>query len=201
MTRALALATVLLSSVSWADAAWLTARGRLLEETRLEVWGGPRTVGVGVVRPDGAGLAAGLGAELAYVIPDRVAELRGSRVWQFTAPRFGTASASLGLTGLVVPEGNFDLGIGPHAGLVLALGGSTFTVDLGLQTGLELFVRQQGPRFPQRALLGLNFHLAMVSVSVMARIGADLLPGHPFVGRGEVIVALGWLGLGRQGAR
>jgi hypothetical protein len=197
MTRAWVWVVLGLSSTCWAEASWLTARGRLLEETRLEVWGGPRTVGLGLVSPDGPGARAGLGAEVAYVIPDRVAELRGSRVWQFTAPRFGTASASLGITGIVVPEGNFDLGVGPHAGLVLALGGEHFTVDLGLQTGLELFVRQQGPRLPQRALLGLNFHLGQLSVSVMARIGADLLPGHPFVGRGEFIVALGWLGLAR----
>jgi hypothetical protein len=193
--RATALLVVVCSGSALAEGAWLTARGRLLPETRLEVFGGPRSVGVGLVRPDAEGATAGLAAEVAYVFADRVSELRGSRVWQFTAPRFGTGSASLGLTGIVVPEGAFDLGIGPHAGLTLALGGDTFTVDLGLQTGLELFVRQQTPRLPQRAILGLNFHLGKVAVSVMGRIGADLLPGRPFVGRGEVILSLGWLGL------
>ena len=33
------------------------------------------------------------------------------------------------------------------------------------------------------------------TVSAMARAGADLLPGHAFVGRGDVVLALGWLGL------
>jgi hypothetical protein len=196
--RAVALlAVVSWSGVSVAEGAWLTARGRLLPETRLEAFGGPRSLGVGLVHPDADGAPAGVAVEVAYVLPDRVAELRGNRVWQFTAPRFGTASASLGLTGIVVPEGAFDLGIGPQAGLTLALGGDTFTVDLGLQSGLELFVRQVTPRLPQRALVGLNFHLGKVSASVMARMGVDLLPGRPFVGRGEVILSLGWLGLPR----
>jgi hypothetical protein len=197
MKRAAFLLT-LLATPALADAGWLTARGRLLDQVRAEVWGGPRSVGLGVVVPDGPGAMAGLGAEVLWSLVDRTAELRGTRQWQLSATRFGTASATVGVSGIVVPEGAFDLGIGPHAGLTLSLGGDVFTVDLGLQTGLELFVRQQGPRLPQRALIGLNLKLSHWTVSAMARIGADIQPGRAFAGRGEFIVSLGWLGLGAR---
>jgi hypothetical protein len=188
-----ALAAVLGATPALADASWLTARGRLLDAARAEVWGGPRTIGLGVVVPDGPDARAGLAAELAWSFIDRTAELRGSRQWQFTQTGFATGSATLGVSGIVVPEGSFDLGIGPHAGLTLSLGGDTFTVDLGLQTGFELFVKQEGPRLPQRALVGLNLRLAHFTMAVMARIGVDLQPGRSMAGRGEFVVSVGWL--------
>jgi hypothetical protein len=193
----LMLVVVLLTAgTAHAEAAWLTSRGRLLPETRLEAWGGPRSAGVGFVRPDD-GARAGWGVETSYAFPDRTLELRGTRLWQFSKTRFATGSATVGLSSFIVPVGDFDLGIGPHAGLNLALGGGVFTVDLGLQTGLEVFVRQEAPRFPQRALIGFNFQLGQVAVALMARAGMDLIPGQYFVGRGEFIVSLGWLGLDR----
>lgn len=193
LARAVLLAALTLATAAHAEAAWLTARGRLQPETRLEAWGGPRTVGVGLVRPDEAGASAGWGVETSYAFPDRTLELRGTRVWQFSKTRFATGSATVGASGFMVTAGGLDLGLGPHAGLTLSLGGRTFSVDLGLQTGFEVFVNQDAPRLPQRALIGFNFLFGRVALSLMARAGADVLPGHFFVGRGELVVSLGWL--------
>lgn len=189
---AAALLVALASSAAHAEGAWLTARGRLLPEVRVEAWGGPRTAGVGLVLPD-EDARAGWGLETSFAFLDRTLELRGTRAWQLSKTRFATASATVGLSGFLVAVGGLDLGLGPHAGLTLSLGGRAFTVDLGLQTGFEAFVNQEVPRLPQRALIGLTLRLGQVSVAVMARAGADLLPGRYFVGRGEFIVSVGWL--------
>ena len=194
--RAGLAALLLLASVAEAEGGWLTARGRLQPELRLEAWGGSRTAGVGVVLPDAPSAAAGVSAELAYAFLDRALELRGARVWQFSKNRFGTGSATLGASVHVVPEG-FDVGLGPHAGLNLALGGDVFTVDLGLQSGVEIFFRELVPRLPERALLGLNLRLGDWALGLHARAGADIIPGSGFVGRGELAVSLGWFGLER----
>jgi len=194
---ALRLAVLLaatLATAAQADATWLAARGRLAPETRLEVFAGVRSVGAGVVLPDDASARAALAAEGLWNYLDRTAELRGARVWQLTEPGLATASASLGVSALLVPEGVPTLGAGPHAGLSLALGGRAFSVQLGLQAGLELFGTQPPVRFPVRALLGVDVALGPVSLALLARAGADLEPGRAFfVGRGDVILALGWL--------
>lgn len=179
-----------------AEAGWLTARGRLLPETVVEAFVGTRSFGAGFVRTDTSNPRAGLSFEGVVGFTDRDAELRGARVWQLGDARFATASVSLGGAAFIVPDRAFDLGLGPQAQLALTLGGRVFSVDLALQTGLELFVRQQGaPRLPQRAVLGLHLRLAEFTVAVMARAGADVFPGRSFVGRGEVMVSVGWLGL------
>lgn len=195
--RVAALSLLAGSAAALAESGWLTARGRLAPELRVEAWGGPRSVGAGFLRPDEPGAPAGLGAEVAYVIPDRVLTLRAGRAWQLTRTGFATASATLGGAAWFVPQVDFDLGIGPHAGLALALGGERFTVDLGLQAGLEIFVRYGGPRVPVRAQLGASLRLGEWAVGAMARAGADVLPGEGFVGRGEVILSLSWFGLER----
>lgn len=191
--RAGAALLALTAAVAHAEAGLLTARGRLAPELRLEAWGGSRTVGVGVVRPDAAGARAGLGAELLWAWPDRTLELRGARVWQLTPPRFATASATLGGAVHLVPEGGVDGGVGPHAGLTLALGGERLTVDLGLQAGGELFFRERLLRLPLRAALGVGLRLGPLAVGLHARAGLDLAPGQAFLGRGEVALSLGWL--------
>jgi hypothetical protein len=198
--RALLLGIVLCASSGWADAGWLTARGRLAPETRLEVWGGTRSVGVGLVLPDAPQSMAGVGAELSVNFLDRTAELRGARVWQFSKNRFGTGSVTLGAAAHVVPE-NFDFGIGPHAGLNLALGGDVFTVDLGLQTGAEVFFRDLQARLPERLLISLNLRLGNWAIGLHLRGGVDVLPGRGFVGRGEAAISLGWFGLDRATAK
>ncbi len=197
MRRALAaLVLVGLSGPAVAESGWLSARGRLLPETRVEAFVGTRSFGVGVLRTDDGNPRAGLALEGVVTFVDRVAELRGARVWQLSQTRFGTASASLGASAFIVPQAALDLGLGPHAALNLSLGGQVFSVDLGLQTGVEFFLRQQGaPRLPQRALVGLNLRVSEFLVSAMARVGVDLVPGRNFVGRGEVMLSVGWLGL------
>lgn len=187
---------ILVASSAYAESGWLTARGRLQPELRLEAWGGSDSFGAGFVRPDAPGALAGLSAELGYAFRNRTVELRGARVWQFSPSRFGTGSATLGGAVHLVPEGVFDVGLGPHAGLNLALGAETFTVDLGLQSGVELFFANVLPRFPQRLQLSLNLRIRSFAVGLHARVGADLIPNHSFVGRGELAISVSWFGLG-----
>jgi hypothetical protein len=191
--RAVLLALTLLAPAALAEGAWLPARGRVSPQLRLEAFGGPRAAGVGVVAPDAPDASAAFAAEALWSYADRTAELRGTRVWQLTPAGFATASASLGLSVVLVPVAGADLGAGPHAGLNLALGGRTFAVNLGLQAGVEAFGRVPSARVPLRALLGFDLALGSVTVSLMARTGADLSSGGPFVFRGDAILALGWL--------
>ncbi len=197
-SRAMSLMLVVLgASAASAEGGWLTARGRLQPELRLEAWGGSRSVGVGLVLPDTRGAMAGLGVEVAYAFRDRTVELRGSRVWQFSPNRLGTGSATLGGAVHAVPEG-FDVGLGPHAGLNLAIGGDVFTVDLGLQTGVEVFFRELLPRLPERASISLNLRLGDWALGLHVRGGVDILPGRSFVGRGELAASLSWFGFERS---
>ena len=190
------LALLISSSAASAESGWLTARGRLQPEVRIEAWGGTDSVGAGFVRPDDKGTLAGLSAELGYAFRNRTVELRGDRVWQFTPSRFGTASATVGAAVHLVPEGVFDVGLGPHAGLNLALGGDVFTVDLGVQTGVELFLANALPRFPERLQLGVNLRLKLFAVGLHARAGVDIVPNRGFVGRGELAISLSWFCFG-----
>ena len=68
---------------------------------------------------------------------------------------------------------------------------------LALETGAHLFVRGLISRFPQRGLLGLNLRLGDWAISAQAKLGADIVPGANFLGRGEVILSLAWFGLAR----
>jgi len=194
--RPLALLGLLASQAAWAEAGWLTARGRLLSETRVEAFVGTRSFGVGFVRADSSDPRAGVSFEAVAGYLDRDAELRGARVWQVTATRVATASVSVGGAAFVVPDRAFDVGLGPQAQVALSLGGQVFSVELALQTGVELFLRQQGwARLPQRAVLGLHLRWTEFTIALAARAGVDLFPGRSFVGRGEVMVSVGWLGL------
>jgi hypothetical protein len=185
------LLLALVSATARAEAGWLTARGRLAPELRVEAWGGSRSVGGGVVRPDGPQARAGLSAEALYVFSDRTLELRGARVWQLTAAGAATVSVTLGAAAHLVPAG-FDVGLGPHAGLNLSLGSGVFTVDLSLQTGAEFFYSRLEPRLPERASLGLQLRLGRWALGAQARAGVDVLPGTGWVGRGEVVASLSW---------
>ncbi|MDX2012447.1 MAG: hypothetical protein SFW67_19780 [Myxococcaceae bacterium] len=185
----------LAANSAWAEAGWLSSRGRLLTPTRVEAFVGTRSFGAGFVRTDTGNARAGLTFEGVVGFADRAAELRGARLFQLTETRFATAMLSLGGAAFVVPDRAFDLGLGPQASLALSLGGERFTVDLALQTGVELFLRQEAPRLPQRAVLGLTLRLWEFTLSAFARVGADLLPGRNFIGRGELMVSVAWLGL------
>jgi hypothetical protein len=180
------------SSTAFAEGQWLTLRGRLVPETRFEVWGGPRTAGVGLLRADDDATAA-WSAELLYAFTDRVVEARGARVWQISPSRFATASVNAGTSVFVVSQAFPTLGLGPTAGVTLGLGGKTVSVDLGLQTGVDAFVGVPAIRFPERASLGLTVRIGDFAVSAMARAGADFEPGHTFVFRGDFMISLEWL--------
>ncbi len=190
-----ALVLLFLPSVALAESSWLTARGRLAPETRLQAFVGTNGVGLGLSRPDDAKARTGFGVELVVGHRDRDVEFRGARVWQLTEPRFATASLSVGGAVFIVPDRlALDAGVGPNSQLSLSLGGERFTVDLSLQTAVEIFARG-GLRLPQRAGLGLSLRLGDFVFAVMSRLGVDLVPDRSFVGRGEVMASVGWLGL------
>ncbi len=191
MNRALVSALLLSATLANAEGGWLSARGRLQPDLRLEAWAGSRSAGLGVVFPDAPGAMAGIGAEVLYAFLDRTLELRGARVWQLTKNRLATASTTVGASAHLVPSA-FDLGLGPHAGLNLAIGGETFTFELGLQTGVEVFITSQQTRLPQRLLMGADLRLGQFGVGLHLRGGVDVVPGHGFVGRGEATLSFSW---------
>ncbi len=189
----LAAAMLVVATTAHAEGQWLTVRARIASETRVEAWGGGRSVGLGLMTPAGADNARrAWSAELAYAFVDRVFEARAAHVWQLTKPQFATASATLGASGFLVP-GSSNGGIGPTAGLSLSLGGPRFSVDLGLQTGIDLFATGTSPRLPQRATIGVTGRILNFTLSAMARAGADIVPNHAFVGRADFVLCIGWL--------
>lgn len=193
--KGLALLLSLISTSALAESGWLTTRGRLQPELAIGAWGGTNSFGLGFVLPDKEGARAAWATETGYGFRARTLEFRGARLWQLTEGRFATPSLVLGASVHVVPEGRFDVGLGPHVGLNLALGGPVFSVDLGLQTGAELFFNPLLSRLPQRALLGLNLRLGDFALGLHAKVGIDLVPGASFVGRGELVATLGYFGL------
>lgn len=200
--RWLALAVAVVPALAWADGGLLSSRGRLPERTRVELFGGPRGVGLGYTRTDrdareaaAAGDPhAGFAAEVTWQFAERVSELRLARVWQLTRTRAGTLSATVGATGVVVPDVRFDLGAGPQAALALGLGSARVQLDLALQAGAEFFLRAGLGRVPLRAQAALGVTFGPVVVSLLARTGADLFTRGPFAFRAEAALAVGWVG-------
>jgi hypothetical protein len=184
---------VMWASPSHAEMPWSALRGRVTPRTRLEAFVGTRSAGAAFVRPDVA--QAAVAAELAIGFIDRTADLRAMRVWQVTPTQAGTVSLMLGGSVTLGPVGPVDVGLGPHTAVVLALGGSVLTVDLSVSVGAEVFVRTGVVRSPWRAGLGLHFSVGQFGASVQVRGGADIFPGQSFVGRGEAVLSLQWLGL------
>lgn len=184
---------MLISTSAFAEAGWLSARGRIEENIRIEAWGGTRSFGAGILRPDTDNKAAALTGELAYAFFDRSLELRGARVWQLTKHDFTNITFSAGGSAHLVPE-HIDGGLGPHAALSFSFGGPMFSVNLGLQTGAELFFRSIYWRLPERISLGLQFRTGDWALSLVGRTGVDIIPTG-FVLRGEAMLSLSWLAL------
>lgn len=191
-------AGLLVAGLAQAEAGWLTAQGRVGDRAELAVFAGPRSVGAGFLRPDAGDARKGLGLEAAWLLEDRVAQLSAARRWQLNQTSAGTFSASAGLVGFVVPEGRFDLGLGPVVGLNLGLGGQAFSVQLGVLSGVELFVRGTA-RFTERLQLGLRAQVGRVTLGVSGRAGVDVSPGQSFVLRADAIFSLGLLGAAPPG--
>ncbi|WNG20285.1 hypothetical protein [Cystobacter fuscus] len=190
---------LLLAPVAAAEAPLLTARGRV-DASHLSLLGGTQGVGVGFLlaqapRPDARPTA--YGGEFFVQPTPGVLELRGAGQWQLT-PGAGafSASAQLGLTAYGVVRGPADVGLGPHAGLFVGLGGTHVEGFLGAQAGLEAFLRTGGPRVPLRLLLGGRGRLGAVGLALSARAGVDLERGVQATLRGDVLLALDWYGTG-----
>ena len=188
--RALRLALVLVGSLAAAEPGWLTAQGSSSSQPELSIFAGPRSIGAGFLRADSADTRRGIGLEAAWLLDDRVAELSATRRWQLTPTRFATVSGTAGLAGHVIPEGRFDLGLGPQIGLNLSLGGRLFSLDVGLLSGAELFTRAE-VRFAQRLQLGLRSQLGRFTIGLSGRAGVDFSPGRNFILRADAIVRLG----------
>lgn len=191
--KALLLPVLLLGATAFAEAGWLSARGRIEPQLRIEAWGGTRSVGAGVLRPDAENRSAALTAELTYAFFDRSIELRGARVWQLTKHDFTNVTFSAGGAAHLVPE-RLDGGLGPHAALTVAFGGPVFSAHLGVQTGAELFFRALYWRLPERVSLGFQLRTGDWALSLVGRTGVDIIPAG-FVLRGDAMLSISWLAL------
>ncbi len=190
MRWALALAACW-ASLAHAEPAWRVGRAPTPEGTAVEAFVGVRSVGAGfsVARGDGEALAL----EAAWLFSDRVLELRGARSFGLLGAPGGSAtlSANAGVTGLLVPQDELDLGVGSHAGLTLTLGARAVSFQLGATTGVELFARGSA-RFVERFTAGLSARLGRFRGGLTARAGVDLAPGKNFTVRADAIVFAGW---------
>jgi hypothetical protein len=136
------------------------------------------------------------GGELLVHPGDGVLELRGSGQWQLSSgERAFSTSAQLGLTVLGVVRGPADVGLGPHAGLFVGLGGARLEGFLGAQAGAEAFLRTGGPRVPLRGVLGARGRLGGLGLALTARAGVDLERGLSATWRGDVQLSVDWYGL------
>jgi hypothetical protein len=203
--RAVVMALCLWSGAALAESSVLAVHALDSAESFAAGWVGMHTLGLGVSWVDSLPVVgdstpdaidrrrAAWAAELAWAPSDATVELRGARAWQLRAPSFATPMAELGLAAILVPAvGVPDVGVGPHAGLSVRLGGETFAVNLGLDAGAELFAGTGGPRFPLRALAGLTVHAGRLTVTLHARGGVDLEWSRSTLYRGDVLLGVGW---------
>jgi hypothetical protein len=190
---------LLLAPVAAAEAPVLTARGRV-DDSHLSLLAGPQGVGMGflLARPPMSGARPiAFGGELFVHPSPGVLELRGAGQWQLgSGEHAACASAQLGFTAYGVVRGPADVGLGPHAGLTVGLGGERLEGFLGAQAGLEAFLRTGGPRFPLRVLLGGRGRLGPVGLALTARAGVDVEHGLYATWRGDVLLAVSWYGRG-----
>jgi hypothetical protein len=190
-------AALLLAPVASADAPLITARSRV-EASHLSLLVGTHGVGLGFLLPrppvpDARPTA--FGGELLVHPGEGVLELRGSGQWQLSSgERAFSTSAQLGLTVLGVVRGPADLGLGPHAGFFVGLGGQHLEGFLGAQAGTEVFFRTGGPRFPLRGVLGARGRLGGLGLALTARAGVDLEHDLYATWRGDVQLSLDWYG-------
>lgn len=163
----------------------------------------PRAAGIATARlTTGLGIGGGVafpwtekrswGAEALVWTGSGVLETRGGVAWQLWKPGLLALSAQTGAALHVVGKGAFDLGLGPELGLSLGLGRERWEVSLGAQTGLELFVRTGGPRFPLRGVLQARYGRGPLDLTLFGRAGADYENGtHPTI-RAEAGLLVGW---------
>ena len=190
---------LLLAPVAAAEAPLLTAHSRV-DDSQLSLLAGSSGAGVGflLTRPPVPDSRPGaFGGELFLQPASGVLELRGAGQWQLGAcERLFCASAQLGATVYGVLRGATDVGLGPHAGLFVGLGGRRLEGFVGVQAGLEAFLRTGGPRVPLRLVLGGRGRLGPVGLALSARAGADVEGGLYPTWRAEVLLALSWYGAG-----
>jgi hypothetical protein len=190
-SRLLALVLCTAAQVAHAEAGWLASTARIDATQRFAVFGGPNDVGAGAQLAWAFGTQA-LSLEASWALAMRNAEARVAHLWLLRRREWVSLSASVGGSLIVVP-GPLDVGFGPHGTFTVNIGRRPLSLQIGLQTGAEAFVRAFGPRFVERLFLGITGRAGPVGWGVLSRAGVDLEPGQPFVGRADVILALSWL--------
>lgn len=190
--RFLGLVVLTAAPLAWAEAPVLSSHSVLPEGALVSVWGTSRGFGVGGAIPLAASSRRHFVVEGQWNIPDRAGEIRAAWTWGLATEGVFTSMLSLGPTVAIVPYGAFDVGMGPHVSLFLGLGGTLFRVELGIETGVEVFARTGGPRFPQRTVLGFHSVFERFTGAVMLRAGTDIELTRPFVGRIELVFAFGF---------
>lgn len=179
------------AQVAHAEVGWLASTARIDAPQRFAVFGGPNDVGTGAQLTFAQGTQAA-SVEVLWALAMRNAEARIAHLWLLRKGDWVSLSAAVSGSVIVVP-GPFDLGFGPNGALTLNIGRRALSVQLGVQTGAEVFVREFGPRFVERLFLGITGAAGPIGWGLLARAGADLEPGQPFVGRADVVLALSWL--------
>ncbi|GEM_PF-2652871 len=191
MKPTLALA-LLVGGLAHAEAGWLTAQGRITEGAELAVYGGPKSIGIGLLRSDNHNPGRGIGAELAWSLADRVVEVSAARRWQLGEPGKATFSGTVGLAGFIIPEGKFDLALGPNVGINAGFGGKAISFEVGVLSGVELFTRELF-RFPQRLQVGVRAQLGRVTLRLYGRAGVDLILERNYILRADAVLCVGLL--------
>jgi hypothetical protein len=184
---------LLVATPAWADPSVLGATARIPETSQVQLFGGTREFGAGVVLPDGRN---GESAEVAYNPWDSVLQARAQRLFTLVRHDVFGLTAQVGGSLIGVLQGPPDLGIGPEAGLVTGWGWRHVNLDLGAQAGADWFFRSGGPRFPLRLLLTVGVHWGDWGGGVMGRAGADLESGYYPALRYEALLFLRWGGWG-----
>ncbi len=184
--------TVLVSGLAAAEAPLVTSRSLQPAGRVFSVWGSSRGVGIGAVLPWGDDPSRHLGVEAQWNSFERSGEIRAA--WTFGLKTEGllTMTAFAGPTLTLVPVGAFDFGLSPQAGFFAGLGGEHWRVDLGLETGMDVFLLTGVPRFPERAVLALQTVFEKFTVGALFRAGVDLEPGRYTVGRVELALSIGF---------
>lgn len=75
--------------------------------------------------------------------------------------------------------------------------GSVVATKLAVRGRFQALAVAESGWLTARGRLAPEPRLEARGVGAMARVGADVLPGEGFVGRGELVLSLSWFGLER----
>jgi hypothetical protein len=171
----------------WADSARLSGQLRLEEKKTFGVLSSD-AIGFGLLLPmDDEQPAFPL--ELSYNLQNQFVELHSNSNWLLNEGLF-SITAQLGAVGYGTVKGPLDLGLGLESGIFAGLAGRHGELRLGLQAGVESFVRDPGTRLPLRLVLGSTLSLHRLDIGLQVSLGADLEPALRPVFRPDLSLVL-----------